>query len=79
MMNEAGNEMRAPVADYNGHVPNRYVPPLPQGASLFAVNPATGEWHYVNHAGTWQGMPNPLAATPSIESEIAVLEQGRVG
>lgn len=38
----------------------RQVPPLPKGASLFAVKCPTGEWFYVNHAGTWQTMPNPL-------------------
>jgi hypothetical protein len=38
------------------------VPPLPKGASLFAVNCQTGAWFYVNHADTWQGMPNPIRA-----------------
>ena len=50
-------------ADYNGHVPNEYVPPLPKGAKLFAVNCETEAWHYINHAGTWQGMPSPLRAS----------------
>lgn len=36
------------------------VPSLPKGASLFTVKPATGEWFYVNHADTWQTMPNPI-------------------
>ncbi len=40
------------------------LPQKPEGTSLFAVNCETGAWHYVNHANTWQGMPNPLSARP---------------
>lgn len=36
------------------------LPQTPKGSSLFAVNTKTGAWHYINHANTWQGMPNPL-------------------
>lgn len=50
----------APVPDYNGFVPNKYIPPLPKGMSLVAVDSATGAFAYISHAGTWQGMPNPI-------------------
>ena len=54
--------------DYNGNMPNRYVPDLPAGCSLFAVNPNAATWYYVNHAGTWQGMPSPIDA--SLSSDV---------
>lgn len=39
---------------------SKSVPALPFGASLFAVNCSTGQWFYVNHANTWQAMPDPI-------------------
>ncbi|WP_267395529.1 MULTISPECIES: hypothetical protein [unclassified Sphingomonas] len=62
----------AKAADYNGHIPNKYLPALPAGASLFAVNPKAGNWYYVNHAGTWQGMPSPLPKPTSPEGGLPV-------
>ena len=30
-----------------------------RGVQFFAVS--NGQWHYVNHAGTWQGCPPPIS------------------
>lgn len=34
-----------------------YIPPIKAGRVL--AEDAQGQWHYLNHARTWQTMPNP--------------------
>ena len=52
-------------------------PKPPKGTSLFAVNVNTGEWHYVNHAFTWQTMPSPLPEPPEIRALKSVCDDIR--
>ena len=55
--------------DENWTAPLPTHPALPKGTNLFAVNPKTNEWFYINHAGTWQTMPDPVQAAKIAELE----------
>lgn len=64
--------------DYNGNRPNTYIPPLPKGMKLLAVDAVIGAFAYINHAGTWQGMPNPLPTPASHTAQSDLAETMRV-
>ncbi|QSY98590.1 hypothetical protein J2J97_32315 (plasmid) [Rhizobium bangladeshense] len=37
--------------------------PRLENCGRYIAQDNTGQWHYINHAGTWQGCPNPLTPT----------------